>query len=398
MIMTPEEYYDIIVIGAGPAGSTAAKYAAGTGASVLMVDKKKDIGFPIQCGGFLPHYDELQELLPGARLPSTLENIPRSCVRTSTHFHRFISPSLEPKEFPVEADTLDRSRFDKYLVREAVKAGADLMVGTRVDSIHDDTVAVRGVLGEFELKARVIIGADGPVSLVAKRAGLIDRSDDMGRAVAFEYELAGADIDTDAVEMYFGRDYAPGGYCWIISQGGDTANIGVGIRRPLCETGVTVQDYLHRFMYEHPRASPKFRGTRITAIISGVVPVGGAPPSTAAGNIIICGDAAGQLIATNGGGIPTSMVGGKIAGETAAEALSGKCQLSDYDNRWREQMGLEIKTSVYVKKLMDGLMRSDPMMSTAMKMITPEQMKALQRGRLPQPVKKLLQSLNAGVK
>ena len=115
------------------------------------------------------------------------------------------------------------------------------------------------------------------------------------------------------------------------------------------------------------------------------------------GNIVICGDAAGQLIATNGGGIPTAMVGGKVAGETAAEAVSGKCKLSEYENRWREQIGLEIKTSVYVKKLMDGLMRSDPMMSTAMKMITPEQMKSLQRGRLPEPVKKMLKSLNAGL-
>jgi len=396
--MTPEESYDIIVIGAGPAGSTAAKYAAENGASVLLIDKKKDLGSPIQCGGFLPHYEELQELLPSAELPSTLEKIPTSSIHTSTHIHRFFSPNLDPKEFGVEADALDRARFDKHLAREAVRSGADLMVSTRADSIEGDTVALRGVLGEYNIKATVIIGADGPLSLVAKTAGLIDRNDDMGRATALEYELVGVDIDHDAVEMYFGRDYAPGGYGWIISQGGDTANIGVGIRRPLCEPGVSVQDYLHRFMYEHKKAAPMLDDANITAVISGIVPVGGAPPSTVAGNIMICGDAAGHLIATNGGGIPTAMVGGKIAGETAADAVSGKCQLSEYDTRWRKQMGLEIKTSVYVKKLMDGLMRSDPMMSTAMKMINPEQMKALQRGRLPEPVKKLLTSFNAGVR
>ena len=396
--MTPEESYDIIVIGAGPAGSTAAKYAAENGASVLLIDKKKDLGSPIQCGGFLPHYEELQELLPSAELPSTLEKIPTSVIHTSTHIHRFISPNLDPKEFVVEADVLDRSRFDKHLAREAVKSGADLMVSTRADSIQGDTVAVRGVLGEYNIKTSVIIGADGPISLVAKTAGLIDHNDEMGRATALEYELVGVDIDHDAVEMFFGRDYAPGGYGWIISQGGDNANIGVGIRRPLCEPGVSVQDYLHRFMYEHPRAAPMLEDTKITAVISGIVPVGGAPPSTVAGNIMICGDAAGHLIATNGGGIPTAMVGGKIAGETAADAVSGKRQLSEYDTLWREQMGLEIKTSVYVKKLMDGLMRSDPMMSTAMKMITPDQMKALQRGRLPETVKKLLTSFNAGIR
>ncbi len=379
-------------------------YAADLGASVLLIDKKKDIGTPIQCGGFLPCYEELEELLPSAKLPSTLEDIPSSCIHTSTRIHRFIAPNLVPKEFEVPADVLDRSRFDKHLAREAARAGAELMIGTRADSIEGDVVSVRGdvvsvrgVHGEFNIKAKVIIGADGPTSMVAKTAGLIDRSDDMGKAVALEYELTGVDIDREAVEMFFGRDYAPGGYAWIISQGGDTANIGVGIRQPLCEKGVSTQDYLHRFMYEHPWAAPMFENARITAIISGIVPVGGAPPETVNGNIVICGDAAGHLIATNGGGIPTAMVGGKVAGETAAEVVSGKCKLPEYENRWREQIGLEIKTSVYVKKLMDGLMRSDPMMSTAMKMINPEQMKSLQRGRLPEPVKKMLKSLNAGL-
>ena len=396
--MTPEESYDIIVIGAGPAGSTAAMYAARSGASVLLIDKKKDLGSPIQCGGFLPDYEELGELLPGAGLPSTLKDIPSSCVHTTTSIHRFLSPNLEPKEFGVEAYVLDRSRFDKHLAREAAKAGAKLMVSTRADSIEADNVFIRGVMGEFNIQAKVIIGADGPTSMVAKTAGLIDRSDNMGRAVSLEYELTGVDIDRDAVEMYFGRDYAPGGYAWIISEGGDAANIGVGIRQPLCEPGVSTQDYLHRFMYEHPRAAPMLEGSSITAVISGIVPVGGAPPKTVEGNIIICGDAAGHLIATNGGGIPTAMVGGKIAGETAADAVAGKCQLAEYENRWREQMGLEIKTSVYVKKLMDGLMRSDPMISTAMKMLTPDQMKALQRGRLPEPVKKMLKTLNTGIR
>jgi len=396
--MTAEESYDIIVIGAGPAGSTAAKYAAQNGSNVLLIDKKKNIGTPIQCGGFLPCYEELKELLPGAELPSTVKNIPKSCIHTSTRIHRFVSPGMDSKEFEVEANVLDRSRFDKYLVREAIKAGADLKVATRADSIEGDTVSLKGFLGEFNIKAKVIIGADGPNSLTARAAGLIDRNDEMGRAVALEYELAGADIDHEAVEMYFGRDYAPAGYAWIISQGGDTANIGVGIRRPMCEPGVSIRDYLHRFMYEHPEASLKFKDASITAVISGIVPVGGAPPQTAAGNIIICGDAAGQLIATNGGGIPTAMVGGKIAGETAAEAVAGTCELAQYDKRWRQQIGLEIKTSVYVKKLMDGLMRSDPMMSTSMKMLTTDQMKALQRGRLPDKVKKMLQSLNAGLK
>lgn len=392
--MLPEmKKYDVAVVGAGPAGSTAAYYAASGGASVLLIDRKKDIGTPVQCGGFIPCYDEIGELLPDAELPATLR-YPRSCAYTSTKVQRFISPSLEPKEFKVDADVLDRKQFDKYLAREAARKGAELLVGTRVTAVHGSELALHGMGGEGTVSASVIIGADGPYSLVAQSAGLTGAPDPMGLAVALEYEFTGVDADRDAVEMYFGRDYVPGGYGWIIPEGNDTANVGIGIRKPLCEEGMTVQDYLQRFVHEHPSASKKLEGGEITAIISGSVPVGGAPERTAAGNVLIAGDAASHLIATNGGGIPTAMVAGKIAGETAADHVSGKCELAAYEKRWRSQMGLEISTSVYVRKLMDGLMRSDSLMSTAMKLITTDQMKSLQRGRLPEQVKKLLTGMN----
>ncbi len=254
-----------------------------------------------------------------------------------------------------------------------------------------------GAFGKFEVEGKIIIGADGPNSVVAKANNMLRDDDPMGTGIAFEYELSGVDVDRDAVEMYFGKDYVPGGYAWIISQGGDTANIGVGIREALFEQHLCARDYLERFMYKHPIASEKLTGASITSIVAGLVPVGGAPKVTANHNTLLAGDAAGHIIATNGGGISTAMLGGKLAGETAAEFLAGKCQLQEYETRWRQQMGLEIKTSVYVRKLMDRLMLSDRLMSTAIKMITPEQMKAIQCGQLPEPVRKTLLKLNVGL-
>jgi flavin-dependent dehydrogenase len=158
------------------------------------------------------------------------------------------------------------------------------------------------------------------------------------------------------------------------------------------------RDYLNRFMYEHPIASEKLAGGTVMSVVAGLVPVGGAPASTATKDTLIAGDAAGHIIATNGGGISTAMIGGKIAGETAAEHLLGKCELEAYDRRWREQMGLEIRTAVYVRKLMDNLMKSDALMSRAIRMISPEHMKEIQCGRLPAPVRKTLVKLNFGLK
>ncbi|WP_292470925.1 geranylgeranyl reductase family protein [Methanolobus sp.] len=395
--MTPEDSYDIIIVGAGPAGSTAAMYAAQNDLSVLLVEKKKDIGVPLQCGGFLPHYPVLQELVPNAELPVTLEEIPSSCIHATASYQRFIAPNGFSKGFEVDADAIDRRRFDKHLAKEAGKAGANLLVGTNVTEVNDTKLFMDGAFGEFEVEGTVIIGADGPNSIIGKANNMLRDDDPMGTGIAFEYELGGVDVDKDAVEMYFGKDYVPGGYAWIISQGGDTANIGVGIREALFEQHLCARDYLERFMYKHPIASEKLSGASITSIIAGLVPVGGAPKVTANHNTLLAGDAAGHIIATNGGGISTAMVGGKLAGETAAEFLAGKCKLQEYETRWRQQMGLEIKTAVYVRKLMDKLMLSDRLMSTAIKMITPEQMKAIQCGQLPEPVRKTLLKLNVGL-
>ncbi len=395
--MIPEKSYDIIVIGAGPAGSTAATYAAQKGMSVLLIDKKKDIGVPLQCGGFLPHIETLQELIPSAELPFTLEEYPSCCVHATTSFQRFIAPNGISKGFEVQGDALDRRRFDKHLASVAAKHGAHLLIATNVLEVNRTKVTMDGAFGRYEVQGKVIIGADGPNSIVASSNGMTREPDPMGTSTAFEYELSGVDVDKEAVEMFFGKDYVPGGYAWIISQGDDRANIGVGIREALFAEHMCARDYLNRFMYEHPIASEKLKEGTIISVISGLVPVGGAPRVTATKDTLIAGDAAGHLIATNGGGISTAMVGGKLAGESAADFLEGKCRLEEYERRWRAQMGLEIRTAVHVRKLMDRLMLSDGLMNTAIKAISPAQMKAIQCGQLPDPVKKTLQRLNVGM-
>jgi len=387
--VNPDSHYDVAIVGAGPAGCTAARYAAEE-CSVLLIDRKKTIGVPVQCAGFLPKYDELEELMPDADLPDTFR-YPESCTYTETGYQRFIAPTGDTKEFDVEADVLDRKRFDQYLAERAVKAGADLRIGTRIVKIDVKSIEIRGMWGSHTISADVIIGADGPGSFVAKAAGLTRVKDDpMGLAHAIAYDMAGVEIDFQAVEMYFGRNYVPGGYAWIIPHGGTSANVGMGIRKPLCEPGVTFRDYLHRFIEEHPIASEKLEGGKVTSVIAGMVPVGGVQEKTCTGNVMIAGDAAGHLIATNGGGIPTAMVAGMVAGRTAADVVNSRCGIEEYETRWRREIGMQIKTSVYVRRLMDSLMRSDSMMTAAMNMISPAHMKALQRGQLPDAVKRLL--------
>lgn len=396
--MIPKASYDVIIVGAGPAGSTAALYAAENGASVLLLDKKKEIGNPIQCAGFLPDASEVQALLRDSRLPDTLKNYPDSCVLQRIETQRIVPPNCNIKEFAVRGTVLDRRRYDQFLAEQAARAEAELMTKTRVTKIEGTTVETSGVFGKHKIKAKVIIGADGPNSLVAKSTGLALKPESKETSVAIEYQVRDVDIDPYALEMYFGKDFVPGGYAWIFPEGKDRANVGIGIRSGMAEKGISAKEYLHRFMRNHPLAGPKLKNGIIMNVIAGIIPVNGAPERTATENALIVGDAAGQIFATNGGGIPPAMIAGKVAGETAAEFVAGKCRLEEYDRRWRAQFGQALETSVQARQLMDGIMKSDTLMNAAFKLISTEQMKVMQCGKLPGPVKLGLQALNRGKK
>jgi digeranylgeranylglycerophospholipid reductase len=396
--MIPEASYDVIVVGAGPAGSTSALYAAKNGASVLLLDKKREIGSPIQCAGFLPDASEVQALLRDARLPDTLKNYPDSCVLQRIDTQRLITPNCNIKEFAVRGTVLDRRRYDQFLAEQAARAGAELMIKTRVTEIEGTTIETSGIFGKHKIKAKTIIGADGPNSLVAKSKGLVLKPKSRETSVALEYQVRDVDIDSSALEMYFGKDFVPGGYAWIFPEGKDRANVGIGIRSGMAQKGISAKEYLHRFIRDHPLAGSKLKNSIIMNVIAGIIPVNGAPERTATENALVVGDAAGQIFATNGGGIPPAMIAGKIAGETAAEFAAGKCKLEEYDRRWRAQFGSALETSVQARQLMDGIMKSDTLMNAAFKLISPEQMKVMQCGKLPGPVRLGLQALNRGKK
>jgi digeranylgeranylglycerophospholipid reductase len=268
------------------------------------------------------------------------------------------------------------------------------MIKTCVTKLEGTTVETKGIYGKHVIIAKAIIGADGPNSLVAKSKGLSFKPGERETYVALEYQVRNVDIDPDSLEMYFGNNFVPGGYAWIFPEGEDRANVGLGIRIRMAEKGVSVKEYLNRFIQDHPIAGQKLKNGVFLNVIAGIIPVNGAPKRTATEDSLIVGDAAGHIIATNGGGIPPAMIAGKVAGETAAEFVAGGCRLEEYDHRWRIQIGNAIETSVHIRRLMDGLIKSDTLMNAALKLISPDQMKIMQCGKLPDLVKIGLQAIN----
>ncbi|MBQ3621040.1 MAG: NAD(P)/FAD-dependent oxidoreductase [Methanosarcinaceae archaeon] len=423
--------YDVIVVGAGPAGSAAAEYAAASGVSVLLIDRHQEIGTPVRCGGFVPESGELRSLIPGFEYPVEMDEIPERCILNRTSVQRVFSPDMHQISFGVNGLVLDRHLFDAWLCGKACEAGADLLCGTTVRQISGNRLTLNGIFGKKEVSGKVIIGADGPHSSVAAAAGLLHRkrTEDPRhlpeRGLGFEYRMTGVNVDQDALEMYFGNETVPGGYAWIFPEGDGRANVGVGIRPSLLSrersgkadrsgksgrTGepagpggsgaalsshMSAKSFLNRFITSHPAASEKLKGGRITGIVSGVIPVDGAPEKTVAelpggGCVMIAGDAAGHVLATNGGGIPFAASAGMIAGKTAADLISGNAVPDDYEKRWRASFGDALDASVRSREMLDRFMVSDRMMNAAFRLLPPGSLKEMQCGHMPGSLRKAL--------
>ncbi|MHC4248953.1 MAG: geranylgeranyl reductase family protein, partial [Planctomycetota bacterium] len=299
------EKFDVAVVGAGPAGSTAARFAALGGASTVCLERRRVVGSPVQCGEFLPDTAELRRMFP--QDPGTVELLQPEddfiCART--HTLRMFSPSRHAYDVPFDGCVVDRDRFEQELAAKAARAGAEIRTSTRVLALQGGVLKA----SSGPVRARVVIGADGPKSVVARSIGL---REDARMAFGVQYVCRGS-FDPSVVEMHFGP-VARGGYAWVIPKGKTVANVGLGGRTP--GGRAALKDDLDRFVrLLEERNGRRLERGRFTA---GLIPVGGPRRRTVIGDVLLAGDAAGHLMPANGGGIPTAMICARIAGEVAA--------------------------------------------------------------------------------
>lgn len=342
--------FDVVVVGAGPAGSAAARFSAEGGARTLLLERREAVGVPVECGEFLPSPATLREIMPRVEDIPGLFDVPPACVSRPTSRMAVISPGGKRYELDFEGMTLHRERYDQHLARLAGRAGAELRVGTNVRGVSNGLVDTDG----GPVRARVIIGADGPLSTVRRGLGM---PSPRLLCPCLQYTVPGDFPGT--VEMHFGR-LARGGYAWVIPKAG-AANIGLGI--PPGGKGPTLRARLDVFMSERGiRGEPTRR-------IGGVVPASGPLAETVSGNVLLCGDAAGQVMASNGGGVPMAVVCGRAAGRAAAACILGKGRPGDYERLWRAEVGEVLRNSLHVKRLADWWMWSDLLVGLAMALI-----------------------------
>ncbi|WP_455284834.1 geranylgeranyl reductase family protein [[Eubacterium] cellulosolvens] len=378
---------DIIVVGAGPAGLQAAIAAAGRGASVLVFDKKTAIGVPVRCGEFFPRKEEMLNLLPGSEDLGHLFEMPSDAISNVCERLRIYSPLGKCWEFPFRAYVLDRVILEQRLAEEASMLGVQFRLGYTVRVFENSGRVAVGPTRPESVEAKVVIAADGFPSVTASTAGLDSDRYDVRRNVAINYQYLIEDlsIESDVTEMYTGTSIAPGGYGWIIPKSRSAANVGVGVRTLFMKAG-KARDSLDHFVYRYHLTADKLRSGRIRTMIADVLPIDGAISRTYRSRMLSVGDSAGMVMPTNGGGIPTAMVSGHIAGDVAALHVERDEPLSNYEVRWKKALGRELTASTRMRRFADVFMHHDRLFDCTMRILGTDGIKKVLTCKIPSGV------------
>lgn len=363
--MPQHREFDVLVIGSGPAGATTARVAAERGLRVLLIDKKQELGAPIQCSGAVSsHALGDVGIQPDDEFVSTAIygfKVYNAQGSASTVDYRKLKPA-EYESAPL-GYVVDRRRFDRYLMTLAERAGVEVWLKTEALGYTPQKNGTAEVyLKQFgqslEVCGKVIVGADGLQSRVGKWAGL--RTHIKLNELASCLQLVVDRVETDGLlEIITGHEWAPGGYAWIFPKGHGYAEVGLGVIRTL--TDKDARWHLEHFI-RNSFLADRLKNARTLEVQGGGVPLAAPLKKQYADHVILVGDAARQVNPITGGGIHTALRCGYIAGNFLGDfLLTGNTpsaeNLAEYQQRWMEELGnsmwrlYKIKRDIFRKEI-----------------------------------------------
>jgi digeranylgeranylglycerophospholipid reductase len=327
------QFYDVIIVGAGPAGSYAAYKLASLGHNVAVFEEKSAPGLDVCCTGIIS-----TECFHSLGLDTDM-------ILTKSNSAKFFSPSgrcLRLQTEKVQAYVINRLLLDRAITSKAQSQGTQYFFSSPVidiipgkDSIRAETLCS----GAREIfSARAVVLANGFRPKLPRKLGL-------GKIKSFlvgaQAEIEGKNVDEP--EVYFGQEIAPGSFAWLAPASTNKAYVGL-----LATSQAKI--YLQKFL------NTLFRKGRITSreveIRQKAVPVGTLARSYR-DRVLVIGDAAGQVKPTTGGGIYFGHLGAQVAAEVLDEALSNDNltagQLSRYQKRWKARMGKELSRGYWTR-------------------------------------------------
>ncbi|MDK2795481.1 MAG: hypothetical protein PWQ58_680 [Archaeoglobaceae archaeon] len=333
---------DVVVAGVGIAGAFALRSLSNE-LSVIGIDKREKLGFPVKCGEIIPTRKEMESLLPGL-YDYSLFDIPK---RFESNRTRRVCFNTGKREFWFDFE-FHVVRRDEMIQTVALESGHKVETKTVIRGFRDG----RLITSKGIYQPKVLLACDGANSRIAKDLGFWKYE----LSSAKQYVMKGVECEEDTVYMFIGKEIAPGAYAWIIPKGNGYANVGVGFRREFSNESVHIA--LERFVRDYPYSSCFLKRAEITSKIGAVVPIDRPLNKAVKGNVLFAGDSASMIISHTGGGIPIAMVAGDLAGKVVNSYFEGG-SLEEYDLLWKKYLYEPLKKAYSIRRLWDFLVRND---------------------------------------
>ena len=342
--------FDVVVVGGGPAGSSAARIAAENECTVALVEKEKEIAETVRTSG-VTWISDIKKF-----------KIPENCYNPIKKFS-FCSPknSVTISDNVAKAAVLDVRKTYRFLANRAQSSGAKIFTSTNVSEVLKNSdgkcvgVIAKSKEKDIQFNAKVVIDASGFASVVAKDLGHVKQWKKFG--VGAEFEVKTEKLEHDNWWLMVGQEYSPAGYAWIFPTSKNTARVGVGIGKPDSDVDPTIR--LNQLIDNKIGPIKDLGKIEKIEFHYGLIPNEGLSRKTVYDNLILVGDSAGQANPLVLEGIRYAIRFGEVAGKVAGIAIkncnTSQTSLMPYEKEWRKAIESKINSAIKVQNRWVGL-------------------------------------------